>query len=1084
MPLNLTAVRKLAFLAFAALLCSASLFGDSSATLVGTVRDASGAVVPRASIELLNQGTGATRTTSSDDSGNYLITELPIGSYRVRVQVPGFKQFVQNNIVLDVDQTGRVDVLLRPGEASESITVDGSAPVVESEQSSMGEVIDNRTIVELPLNGRNFIELGSLVPGATGGAPGNSVVTSREGGAALTVNGQRAEYNNFTLDGLDNNETLFGVAVVVPSIDAIQQFKVETSNYSAANARGSGAVVNIAIKSGTNDIHGALFEFLRNDILDARPTFSASNVPLRRNQYGFAIGGPVYLPYWAGRPHVYRGRNKTFWFADWEQLKLRQFATQFFTLPSVTLRTGNFGKTATYDPMALDASGNRTVFPNDQIPASRIGPISTKVLAEYPIPNTSVAQGNYTQVVDNPTNNNQINLRADENLTPSDLLFVRYSLTGSVQLTPSINLNSGNTTIDAQSGVIGYTRIVNAHMVNDLKIGVQRYIFDLLPEGLGTNYTAQFGLPVFTTNPSFFRAPTISISNYASYGGANNIPVYRADSTYQLIDSVSLALGRHALKFGGDIRVYHANNSQPQQLAGSYSFTGVFTGATGKSFSTGLGDFLLGLPVSESILNTAGYDATRLRNTRFDPYIQDDFQVSARLTINMGLRLEGDGSWREASDRFAYFNFQTGQLVYPKAANLPFSSLPYPYSFANFDVLKQPALHQFAPRFGFAFRPFNDNKTVVRSAYGVFWAQPVAVIFLNSTSMPPYVLTQTATSGSTTPQLQFGVFPGVNASTLIPVNPTFFMNNPYSFRDGYVQQWNFGIERQLFGSTAISISYVGNKGTHLEGRREGNPALPPAAGAVNARRIYPKFQSIDYQSSDFVSSYNALQVSARKRYGHGLVFIAGYTYSKSLDDSSSWDGVDTGGGIMPEDPTRLFLEKGRSAHDVRHRATLSGSYEIPLQSRSRWLNPVIHGWQTSGIVTLQTGFPFGITVPTDVTNASTGLDRADLVGNFNLSDPTPKKWFNAAAFVLPAAYTFGTAGRNIVTGPPKVNADIALSRVFPVGETRKLQFRGEFFDLANHPNYGMPVSSLGSSAIASISSASSRISQLGLKFIF
>ncbi len=652
---------------------------QTSATLIGTIRDSSGAVIPKAAVQVLETLTGAVRTTTSGESGNYVVSEVPPGTYQVRVQVPGFKSATQNNIVLDVNQTGRVDVTLQTGDVSDQITVSGSVPVVESEKSSLGEVVDNKTIVELPLNGRDFISLGSLVPGTTGGAPGNTVVSSREGGAALTVNGQRAEYNNWTLDGLDNNETLFGVAVVVPSIDAIQQFKVETSNYSAENGRGSGGVVNVAIKSGTNDIHGALYEFLRNDIMDARSTFSTATTPLRRNQYGFAIGGPVYLPYWSRSPHLYRGRNHTFWFANWEQLKLRQSATEFYTLPSAALRQGNFGNTAVYDPFDIGPSGTRVEFANNQIPASRISPIASKILALYPLPNTTSASGSFTQVVDNPTNNNQINLRGDENLTPADQLFVRYSRTSSVALTPSINLNSGNTTIDSQGGVIGYTRILNSHMVNDLKIGVQRYLYDLLPEGLGTNYASQFGLPVFTTDPSFFRAPSISISNINSFGGASNIPLYRVESVYQLIDGLSWVIGRNTLKIGGDVRVYHVNNAQPQNLAGTYSFTGVFTGATGKSLNTGMGDFLLGLPASETILNTTGFDATRLRNTRIDPYIQDDFQVSNRLTLNLGLRWEGDGSWREANDRFAYFDFQTGQVVYPNAAHLSNHNLSLPF---------------------------------------------------------------------------------------------------------------------------------------------------------------------------------------------------------------------------------------------------------------------------------------------------------------------------------------------------------------------------------------------------------------------
>jgi hypothetical protein len=820
-----------AFVASLAISCHA----QTTARVVGTVRDSSSAVMPGVSVRITNLQTNAVRQIVTDGSGDYVATNLAIGSYEISAESAGFKRAVQRPVVLDVDQTARVDFTLQTGELNETVTVSEAAPLIESERSSLGQVVENQTIVQLPLNGRNFIRLGTLVPGATPGAPNNSVARSREGGEALTTNGQRAEYNNYMLDGMDNNENLFGVAVVVPSIDAIQEFKVQTANYSAEYGRGSGAIVNVAIKSGTNEFHGSAYEFLRNDKLDARNTFALTKNPLRQNQFGAAFGGPVWLP------KLYNGRNRTFFFFDWEGQRIRSTSTNRFIVPTLAQRQGSFaGLPTIYDPQSLDAQGNRLPFAGNQITTARLNGAALKALSYYPQPNSSDPAGNYVQTFSSPTNNSQINVRGDQKLSSLDQLFGRYSKTDSDQYSPSINFAGGATKIATQGGVIGWTRVLSPRSVNELRIGFQRYVYDLLPDGLGLNGPELLGLPTLTADPTFLHYPTVGIRNFTSFG--NGTLLYRVENSYQLVEALSVTTGRHTVKLGGDFRLYQANNSQPQFTSGDYTFSGAFTGVKGSQYTNGLADFLLGLPAQEQILNLTGYDSARLRNKRLEAYVQDDFKATSRLTLNLGLRWERDGAWTEANNRFAYFDFGTGQVVYPKSAGMPFTTFPYPFRFDNIDAMKQPTNKAFAPRFGFALRPFADNRTVIRAAYGIFFGQPIANVILNDAfTPPPFQLKQTVISDTATPQLQFGIFPGIKASTLIPTNPAFFTSNPYSYTNGYVQQWNFGVERQLASTLAVKAAYVGSKGTHLEERREGNPALPPRSGRGELAPPLPGF---------------------------------------------------------------------------------------------------------------------------------------------------------------------------------------------------------------------------------------------------
>jgi hypothetical protein len=1069
---------------------------STSARIVGAVTDAAGTALPGAAVKVTSLDTNAVRVAAADDAGNYAVTNLPIGAYEVAAEAGGFKRFVQRPVQLAVDQTARVDIRMEVGQLTESVTVEGGAPLVESERSSIGQVVENKTIVQLPLNGRNFIRLGSLIPGTTQGAPGNNTVRSRQGNEALTANGQRAEYNNYLLDGVDNNAALFGLAVVIPSVDAIQEFKVQTANYSAEFGRGAGAIVNIAIKAGTNNYHGTAYEFVRNDLFDARNYFTYlpnRKDPLRRNQFGATLGGPVKLPKAVFGPLGYDGADRSFFFTSYEALRERRGVTRGFIVPTAAQRAGDFaGLPTVYDPANLDAQGNRRAFTNNRIPDNRLSPIAKKILELYPLPNTfNDPARNYVRQFSRPTDSNQIHARGDHALTAQDQLMARYSWTESELGNPSINF-LGDTQATRTKGVTAaWTRLLSSTTINEFRFGYNRYGFDFFPEGYGEDLTARLGLPNQLLDPVLIRSPQIQVRNVAGVGIGSAIPLVRREQTYQWLDTLSFVRGRHSLKTGADVRYYRAYNFQNGNGGGVYSFTGAFTGVRGSQYANGLADLLLGLPASQTLvvqreLNVEERGA-RLRNWRLSAFVQDDFQVSSRLTLNLGLRWERDGRWTEANYRFGAFDWKTGQVVYPRKAETPYTTFPYPFRFEDIDSVKKPQNNAVAPRVGFAWRPFADNKTVVRAAYGIFWGQPIVNVLLNTLNAVPTGrgYTQTLTSGTTTPQLQFGVFPPADPASFIARNPTFTANDRDTYTNPYVQQWNFGVEREVVRDVALKVSYVGSKGADLERRYQGNPALPPAAGAINPRRLYPAFQGIQRQEASGISKYHSLQVTGEKRYSRGLLFLAGYTWAKSIDDSSSWTGIDGQESALAQDPSRLYLERGRSAFDLRHRFTFSFVYELPLRFDHKFVNAVVGGWQTSGIVTLQTGFPFTVTVSGDVPNAGTGNTRAKLVGEARLADPTIDQWFNRAAFAQPDAFTFGNAGRNILDAPGTRGFDASLMKVFRgFGEQHRVQFRAEFFNAFNHPNFGLPNAQVGNAAFGTIRSADNREMQFALKYIF
>lgn len=1067
------------FVLLFACLSAAAFAQTTTARITGIVSDSSGAVVPNARITVTNLATGIARPVASGGDGVYLVTNLVVGNYAVAVEATGFKRFEQRNVLLEVDQTVRVDVALQTGDTKESITVEGGQTLVNTDSSALGQIVDNKTIVQMPIGNRNFMALATLVPGATTGAPGNDVNRTRQENVSLSVNGQRVEHNNFMLDGVDNNATLFGNAVVVPSLDAVQEFKVQTSSYSAEYGRAAGAVVNVALKNGTNQIHGALFEFLRNDKLDANgffPNFFGNRrLPLRQNVFGASAGGPAI-------------KNKLFWFANYEALRRRDQNVAGALVPTAAQRSGDFsGLPTIYDPLEINAQNARVPFPGNRIPSSRIAGPAQKLAALYPQPNVvGEISRNYQQTVSSPSDRDQIHGRADWQITSRDSLMGRYSWTDREDLANAILYNGQLTTNKHKGGVLAYTKVLTPMTLNEIRFGFTRYRFGLIPDGLGRDFPTELGLPSLASSDDLKRFPSVSVTNFAAFGGNAAIPLLRDEDVYQIIDQFTWIRGKHAIKIGGDWRKYANSNFQPQNSAGQYTFNGSFTGERGRQYANGLPDLLLGFPQSQNILNPIGFDAGRLRNQKLSLYMQDDWNFSSRLTLNLGVRWERDGAWTDAKNRWSVFDYATGTVAYAKDAPIEVD-LRYPISRWRDNTLRRAINNNLAPRLGLAWRPFGGNRTVVRSAYGIFWAQPIANVQLQQTLNPPFLLRTDLTSGTTTPELRFGVFPSVNPSSLVPAIPALATMSPDNYLNGYTQQWNFGIEQALATNMVARLSYVGSKGTHLERRQEGNPALPPTAGAIQARRLYPRIAGIVDQTSNSNSTYHGLQFSFERRFQRGLQFTANYTWSKSLDDTSSWTGLGGQESAFAQDPSRLFLEKGLSGFSVAHRFTSTILYELPWRFDNKIVHGFLGGWQASSIVAIQSGFPLSINTQGDLANAGTRIVRANVNGPWELSGDNRgiDQWFLRSAFAAPASFTFGNSARNLVTAPGLVNIDLTAMKAFRIVEGHTLQFRAEMYNFPNHTNLGLPNQTFGSPAFGTIrGNAQPRNIQLALKYIF
>jgi hypothetical protein len=1053
-------------------------WAQATATIVGRVTDPSGAVLAGAKVMARNTQTGLERATQSTQTGDFELPLLPIvGVYNVSISHAGFQVQELTGITLQVDQRARFDVTLTVGAVTERVTVAESTPIVNTESGSIGQVISNKKIVDLPLNGRNYAQLATLLPNAI------TATSGTVGGTMVTVSGGRQSKTEFLLDGISVNEQLFDGTVVRPSVDAINEFKVQANSFSAEFGRGN-AVLNATIKGGTNEIHGTVYEFLRNNKLDARNFFLAAKAPYRQNQFGTAIGGPVR-------------KDKDFFFLNYEGLRVRQGRAFNPIVPSDAFRRGDFSSVTTpvRDPLTGDP------FPGNIIPANRINPATSFYLQFVPLPNT--AAGTFSYAAPFRDTQNQGNARWDHIFSAKNSLSARYTINHLERFNPGNYPQNGgsNQRQRVQNLAITDTHVFSPTVFNELRLGYTRMHNGNYNQGLGTNYTAQSGIRGFEeTSLNFPGFPQLSISGFSGVAGNAFQPLVNPTNMYQIVDNVSIIRGAHTIKVGADLRNYRLTSTNSANSRGSFSFTNSYTG---QAFA----DFLTGYPTSGA--RAFPRNLFGLAETRYHFYVQDDWKITSKLTLNIGLRYELNIQPTPLDAQSAMFDFQKGRWIVSTLDNgqinlvsQQVSKFAYP-RFQNLidkasDVglpnkLMYNRYNDFAPRLGLAWRPFNNNKTVFRAGAGIFYLltsgnNVVSAPIINVPFIVDESKQQTTVNGRPTLDVRnfFDPF-STNANFTTPLTYAF---NPHA-KTPTMYQWNLAVQRELVPNLSLEVAYVGNKGTFLE------RALPQNLPRVSStdlrpfqdRRPMPQFGTGFYYDNRENSNYNALEVKLEKRFSQGLSFLAGYAWSKVIDGSST----DQGGGSA-DNPFNLRTMRGRSDFDTGQRFIMSFSAELPFGkgkkfggSMSRAADLAVGGWQVQGIVTFQGGFPFTPTINSDPANVAFAYGRRpDVIGTGKVDTCRVEQCFNIADFRVPALYTIGNGGRNILRGPGINNWDLAIFKNFRFTERFYLQFRAEAFNAFNHtqlnnPNTNIELPTQGGRIF---SAKDPRIGQMALKLYF
>ncbi len=1066
-----------------------------TAEITGLLTDSSGAVVPAADIRLVNTSTGLHWEAQSNESGNYDFPNLPTGGpYRITVSRQGFGAVSRTNINLVISQVARLDFTLSVGSTTSTVEVTASAPMLESSTASVGQLIESRAVADLPLNGRNYLQLAKLSTGVLEAKPGDRNVS----GGSFIANGVRAQLNNFLLDGVDNNSKVVdqqnsSPVVVQPSVDAVQEFKVETNNYSAEYGYSAGAVVNASIKGGTNQVHGDAFEFVRNDKIDARDYFANPTAPkpeLRRNQFGGTLGGPIV-------------KNKAFLFGSWERTLERDGITYVTTVPTAAMQTGDFsGQPAVFDPSSTVSLGggvySRTAFPGNRIPTSRYDPAAAKLLALFPAPTTGASFNNYVTSPVQDLTTNRYDFRHDLQLSRNDNLFARYShftndynhpgpfappLVGSTTFQQSIKATTGN------GAALGETHTFSARMVNEFRAGYNR-IEDALQPFVNSYIDDKYGLGGIPAQPGVVGLPSMSISGFTTIGEATFLPNSKISEALTFEDHLSLVLGNHNLKFGGSFRDVRSWFSISSSARGTYSFNGAFSQDPQNRSKTGSGlaDFMLGIPSSSGISNFLAGD---IRYKYTGAFIQDDWKLSPKLTINAGLRWELWTQPVERHDQQANFFPAAGKLAFANnqvPAGVPAAYVENVPAGLDSRSLMQIAWHNFAPRLGFAYQA--APSLVLRGGAGMFFADdPFIGASGRLPANPPYAISNSYPTDNITPALFLSNGFPANAVTALNFNSVNLVAFSPDMQNGKVYHWSFGAQKQL-GQYVLEGNYVGTRATGMPlGYNLNQPYA--GSGSVASRRPYPGFNNINAQLPMGVSRYNALELRAERRYSSGFSLLASYTYSRSLDNG----GEQLIGDLSLRNVDNVNWEYSLSAGDMRHRFVASALYDLPFghgrhfDIRNRALNAVAGGWQANAILTAHTGQPF--TPSLGVSSANTGAARPNRIGDGNLpsGQRTIQNWFDKSAFVSPAQYLYGNAGRNILFAPGAANVDFSLFKRFSLKRVREgseLQFRAESFNFFNHPQFGQPNSRVDIAQGGSITSLSNsmRQMQLGLKFLF
>jgi hypothetical protein len=1084
-------------------------------TITGEVKDASGGAVPGATVTARNVATNAARVQNTNETGGFSFPAMPPGDYLVTAELQGFRT-AQNKVELHVEQTLRVSFTLHTGAVEETIQVVGVAPLITTENATVG--IENRRIVELPLNGRNYLSLIALSPNVSASFAGPGQAGDRQGGSRsaqqISISGQRREFNYYTLDGVDNTDVNFNTYIFLPSVDALEEFKVQTGIYSAEFGRAAGQV-NVVTKSGSNAFRGTLFEFHRNEKFDSRPyAFTAAQAAQAKpdfswHQYGYTATGPIF-------------RDRAFFMSNFEGYIDNKTNLANFTVPTAAMRTGDFSAVATplIDPATCTVAGGvRTcqTFAGNRIPTDRIHTTSQQLLEFYPEPNAPGTVQNHVSRQDREIDRKQYTSRVDLVQSASANWMGRYSWGHDDEVSPALKLNGSKLLNTVHQVMAGNTYVISPTVLNEFRFGFNSFYNTFGRElAFVRDVVGELDIPgVSPGTPESWGIPTIGISGLSGFGDSTEGPYTNRNKVFEFTNNLSWFRGRHSFKLGGSLRFDHYNQVGNQFSRGSFVFDGRATGsATGAATpgAAAFADFLLGyMRSSESAVALA---TTEFRASSQAYYFTDTWRVRDDMTLDLGLRYEYVPPWLDKGGTLinAYLPYRdTGSPVadlsrHPVLVRIGDGDFyaDSPIRFApNIQVSRNGELGgrlvdddklNFAPRVGWAWTP--SPNWAVRAGAGMFYMQDSGnprfdmarnaagrrqdtadPVLLNLNWDAPFLGSGTNACGVQPP--------------LVCVSNHYVLGNEFDRKTPYMIQYVFNVQRELGPSTALEVGYLGSRSKRLERMYDANE-VTPGPGGLAARRPYPEFSKIQQIGNVAEAEYNSMAMKLTRRLNRGLSVLVGYTLSKS-EDNGSGIRVLNGDALFPQDSRCFECEWGPSIFDVRHRLVTSVLYELPFGPGKTWAREgaaaaFLGGWQISAIVNKSSGFPRDPAVGADVPNTGSQTYRPNLVGGQDPNDgpETTQQWFNTAAFTRPDAFSYGNAGRNIITGPGIFSTDLSLIRNVFFGGGRSLQFRLEAFNALNQPIWGDPDTNMSSSTYGRINTTRSpmRELQIGVKFSF
>ncbi len=1067
---------------------SIALAQMNSGEVSGSVEDRSNSALPGAAIVAEHLDTAQKFTAIANSSGEYLLPQLPVGVYSLTVSAINFKRSSLPRIEIHAADRLRRDFTLEVGNRADVVTVIADTNGLDLSSAEIRDVIGRQQVQDLPVKSRQFLDLAMLSPGVVNPPGGSRGDAMQQAGNLINVLGQRSGHNLYLMDGVAITDEHFNNMVIAPSIDAIEEFNIEKTSYAPEFGGKSGAVINVVSRAGSNSLHGSLFEFVRNDIFNAKNFFDSAAAPIppfRQNQFGASLGGPVR-------------KNQTFFFLSYEAQRIRKSLTQTFSVPTAAMRAGNF----TGLPVIFDPNNGRQPFLNNQIPTQRLDPVAVALLAQIPLPNLPGIAQNLLATGEQRINGNQYTARLDHQFSAKDTTFLRASLFdareadpfGSSVLQESLLPGFGrNLSTHAINGAASWTHAFNASLLNEARFGFLTTDGGQTSPNAGNPFAARTGIQGVTTNPLDLGYPQVSFGGQFSTMGDPALFTFRDNRDFEFYDNVIWHKGTHTVKFGVYFMHFNLDTANPNNARGVFSFTPRWTSsAPGLTNGNAFADFLLGDPTTaQAGLGRAALDA----NTNWAHlYIQDNWQVTSHLKIDVGIRYEYNQNMTDANNqiaaidtsvpggRFVIASDAAGNISPLASALLPFMPTPFVTSAAagwNNSLLVPRSL-RLAPRAGLAWAPGN-SKTVIRAGFGIYPNQAAYSIVTNLAQNLPFFVTKTVNA----PTAIAPTFSTENALATTALGTVGGNNLDHTFKIEYNEVWNFNVERELTPNTVLSAAYIGSRTVHADSGTVLNVPVP-GPGAIPARRPIPQLAQISDIRWNGWATYNAFTLAAKRRFTRGLMFDANWTWSHSLDDASD-PGATLNETNLPQNVYDLANEKASSSFDHRHRVVVSFIYQLPFARKLTGVTHTLLGdWQLSGNFTAQSGAPFTVNIASDQANIGAGpAQRPNLSGDPNNGPKNTQQWFTTSLFSLPALDTFGTAPRNAVIGPNLRNFDLALQKGIRLTESTKLEFRAEAYNLFNHPNFNIPNRTAFTANFGSISSAQdSRQVQLALKLLF